>query len=908
MQRSGNSPQQILERLQVTAGAESRRVELTKIYQTYWEALDQIGYLDRRRLAYKLLEVLTDPNGQTKDSLGFFAFDGFDRFNALQLHVIDALAGCTDALLLAFDYIEPELDREAEYLWKQSSFVELQSILGPKLRRVERDENGAATRTGAPITESFSAPDRYFEMAEVASRIKRAIRTGPKELNNVLVVARSLDKYRSAVESAFQDAGIDYFMDESIQLRALPAVQFFLKICSLQLNGFLRADVIEFLRNKYFKHENFGLSENLVDELDRCSRERAVLGGEQQWQSALLNFGRDVLWQKLKVVFDLLTPPKQRGTPVEYVQWIEDTIEQLLILPSAEEFSDPFEHWEQDRALAQFKNVLALLVNEQEIVSRLSHHDQISFADFYLRLERSVERSNFQQQPRTKDYVLVCSAELAPNRRFEQVFIAGLTEGEFPRHSRGSGFVNSDEVENWRRFGIDIQNPRLNSSFEPALFKSLIQRADKRVVVSYPAVEMSGEELTPSSLLREVASLDPDQVPFVHAMEEMVSCPTSARNAVAAQFWQSPQKQLPVVFFSPNPFLDSLLKKLEEPLAMVQTRSGGGGPLNGSLVEYVRVGTVKVLVPKRFSPTSLSDYGKCPFRFWMSHILEVEPYEEAEEGLSPKLRGQIYHKALELFYNRLLAEKLSIENLTDEQLDVLLDEEGNKAISSFDERPDFHKDEFWNYRYQEIIFRLKRLLRAERVKAMEGGEVFTPRLVEVSFGFEEKASYPALKIVQGDTEVLIQGRVDRIDLAAGCELDSSARVRVVDYKSGSTSSSLDDALSGRNLQLPLYVLAVENAILPKSKVIEAEYLSVRTAMAVGKFEFEKAAADHNVQRLMGNTRTNVVNFVSGIKKGEFNVKPSHPKVCEKCDHRTVCRISELHLTQTTETDNDYGTD
>lgn len=903
LQRSGHSPQEVLGRLEVTAASESQRIELAKVYQSYWDSLDQIEFLDRRRLAYKLLEVLSEKNQQPESGLGFFAFDGFDRLNALQLHVIDAIANHTDTMLLSFDCLEPEEDTEAEYLWKQASYVELKSILGAKLRVTESHSKAAEP---SPAIETFSAPDRYLEITEVVTRIKGAITSGSKDLSKFLVVARSLTKYRSAVESAFQEAGIDYFMDEPIDLMALPLVQFLSKLCALHLRGFPRAEVVNFLRSRYFNDAKRGLSQKAVDDLNRSSRARAVLGGEGQWQSALHD--RLDLWHRLKEVFALLTPPKQRATAGEYVHWIEDAIEHLLTLPSDGEFSDPFIQWEQDTALAQFRNVLATLLSEQEILSRFSHQEEMSFADFHARLERLVERSNFQQKPRTKNYVLICSAELAPNKRFEQVFVAGLTEGEFPRHSRGTGFLNSDEVEQWLRFGIDIQNPRLNPSFESALFKSLIQRAGKRIVFSYPVAEMSGDELTPSSLLREAASIDPEKVPFVHAMESMKSRPNSVRNALATQYWQAPQQELPNIFFR-NESLARLLEKLEEPLSMARARTatGVGSPLNGSLVDYVLAGTVTVPIPKYFSPSSLSDYGKCPFRFWMSYVLKIQPYEEAEAGLSPALLGQTYHKALELFYKRLLAENLSIVALSDEELAQYLEDASSEAVSFLANSPEFHKDEFWDHRYQEIKFRLKRLLRAERIRELERAEVFTPSMMEVAFGFEEAGSYPPLKISQGGSEVLVRGRVDRVDLAIGSESKGAPRVRVVDYKSGSSTTSALDARAGRNLQLPLYILAVENAILPKSKVVEAEYLSVGTALPFGKLEFENDRTANDVQQLISITKSNVVNFVAGIRKGDFSVKPSAANVCDTCDHRTICRLAEVSRPQASESGEDNGT-
>src|SRR6202011_3687675 len=95
---------------------------------------------------------------------------------------------------------------------------------------------------------------------------------------------------------------------------------------------------------------------------------------------------------------------------------------------------------------------------------------------FLGRLRKLVERGNFRRQPRTEDYVTVCGADLAPNRTFDEVFILGLTEGEFPRKPHQSGFLSSDEIGRWLSFGIDLRNPRFHAAFEPALFNSLVQR------------------------------------------------------------------------------------------------------------------------------------------------------------------------------------------------------------------------------------------------------------------------------------------------------------------------------------------------------------------------------------------------------------------------------------------------
>ena len=53
----------------------------------------------------------------------------------------------------------------------------------------------------------------------------------------------------------------------------------------------------------------------------------------------------------------------------------------------------------------------------------------------------------------------------------------------------------------------------------------------------------------------------------------------------------------------------------------------------------------------------------------------------------------------------------------------------------------------------------------------------------------------------------LRGRIDRVDEAAS---DGQAYVRVVDYKTGAKKFSLTDVYYGLNLQLLVYLMAVEN--------------------------------------------------------------------------------------------------
>jgi ATP-dependent helicase/DNAse subunit B len=142
-------------------------------------------------------------------------------------------------------------------------------------------------------------------------------------------------------------------------------------------------------------------------------------------------------------------------------------------------------------------------------------------------------------------------------------------------------------------------------------------------------------------------------------------------------------------------------------------------------------------------------------------------------------------------------------------------------------------------------------------------------------------------------------------------------VRVIDYKAGSTPITRDDAFRGRNIQLPLYALAVERSIMPGSKVVSGQYLSVSSGEPSGRLSFEPevpagssspggetagslgARASRPLREALEQldlkkvAEEHVRNFVHGIESGDYSVRPNGKSVCKSCIHRPICRVGEL---------------
>ncbi|HEY9720160.1 MAG TPA: hypothetical protein V6C69_21960, partial [Trichormus sp.] len=461
LQRAALSPADVLAKLEKTAQSESRYIELSRIYERYWQTLAERGYVDERGAAFAARQALSQSRQVL--NLGFVAADGFDRFNPLQLHILEGLAGQASHTRICFDYLPPELDDKGDYVWKEQSFLELESTFAIAERRMVKPPQDERKE---PDIKKVRLLDRFLECAEIARMIKQRIADGVKP-EQILVVARSLSSYGAAVHAAFgrENAGITYFLDEAVNLNAFPVVQLIMSLAELSsIRNYRRANVIACMRNANFKLP--GLLRTDLDRdltrLDQLSYEANVVDTHQQWLE-LLSTASDKCSPAFAKAFSTLlsevVPPSNvsiRG----YVSWIEDLIDRYVEL-SSEQGDDPFYRWEEHRSLSEFRRCLAGLIYEE----RFTGETNCTAEYFLARLRALIERSNFRRVPRSPDSVTICGADLAPNRMFEEVFVLGMLEGEFPKRSRQGGFLSADEIERWLTFGIDLRNPRFHASF-----------------------------------------------------------------------------------------------------------------------------------------------------------------------------------------------------------------------------------------------------------------------------------------------------------------------------------------------------------------------------------------------------------------------------------------------------------
>ena len=193
------------------------------------------------------------------------------------------------------------------------------------------------------------------------------------------------------------------------------------------------------------------------------------------------------------------------------------------------------------------------------------------------------------------------------------------------------------------------------------------------------------------------------------------------------------------------------------------------------------------------SPSRIETYAKCPFQYFVHHGLK--PMEEREFRIDSRAIGDVYHECL-MEAAQQLSREGTWETVTRDECAEIVD----RAVHAITGQ----------YREGLFVFTGEERYKTERIRktcfsalwmliqqARDGS--IPESAYEIGFG--EGREIPAIEIPCGDRTVLIEGKIDRLDIL------ENGRIKIMDYKSGENSLDLNEVRAGYRLQLMLYMKA-----------------------------------------------------------------------------------------------------
>lgn len=588
------------------------------------------------------------------------------------------------------------------------------------------------------------------------------------------------------------------------------------------------------------------------------------------------------------------------------------------------------------RGLESLRRALAAAVRSfgfaSEVVSQAGAPAHVTLSSFIDEVERSLGSQVLATSAANRDGLKVLEATDVRGLRFRAVFIAGLIEGGFPLKTSRDWLYPHEERVRLQKQGIYLEDISTDTLLkEEHYFYQAACRATERLYLTRPLATSAASETVASYYIEELQrAIHPHEVKTEQIRGDLDSrelTESSTGSEFATLLIRQSQARSPGI----NRVLSQT--EIKELVAQADARgyvsnsamrrveiegernSAWFGPRDGEITNP----DLRALLARHFgaehvySASGMSTYGNCSFRFLAARVLRLEPRSEAALDLQAIDAGKLLHDILRRFFEGYRGQYLP--GLDRAKLRSRMIEVADKVFAEHERMVPPLNERIWKIDCEIRKLILDQVLLYElRLEEKTNPRGIHPAYFELAFGRVSEASDPSsspahLRFeragVDGAETALFAGQIDRVDIS---ERDSVAVA--YDYKL-SRGARLADIESGRELQIPIYLAALEQVFLPGYALAGGGYYKLKSRgprlnQGIYRTEFTKCTDttrathvdDVEFERLRAEVRTRVWEFIDGMRGGHFKVKPSLGKTtCKFCDYSAVCRYDAYRISR-----------
>ena len=421
--------------------------------------------------------------------------------------------------------------------------------------------------------------------------------------------------------------------------------------------------------------------------------------------------------------------------------------------------------------------------------------ESCSLDDYIEKLHHIAKHTNYQNRPATKaETVRIVQLGELRSLEFDVVFLGDFVEGRFPANYQPDPLLPEIPYRN--------EEEQLHDS--RFMFYRVLKSFRKVLYLLTPKRERAAD-LIPSPFLGQLKALA--DVQEIEIADPTQGSTSGFLSTYSNHVWTSPvpsNESFPAEIAEMRPLINHVVM-VEKSRENTHDHLDYEGVLTVETLSAVNRRCLESRREHIYSVTELEIYARCPFQYFINNVLKFRIEEdETEDELSGLERGSLLHDVLFEFYNnRHNQKRLPIGQCNEEafkeakaQLNELLDSNAEKKRNRRKEKLIGENNLFWETDIEKLRIALHKWLAAERTYGLP----VTPRYFEVSFGQERELRYPELSCREPITigDVRMTGKIDRIDIGNGT-------FNIVDYKTGSSTVRMPEILSGRSLQLPIYL-------------------------------------------------------------------------------------------------------
>jgi len=895
LQRQGISPSAL-----AAAAQNDKDREIAAIFRRYQDALQQGNFCDRAGEWQAATEALRAASFMGPAHL---LHDGIDPPSPVQAQLLAQLAAISQQAHFVLPTHATGAAAAQASLQRALSALDIPQRLRSwtggasrhhiELQQLRRSLFSADVAGGSSeALQLLALPDMDEEVRAVLRRVKGRLLAGTQP-EDILIVLRDWAQYASLFEAAKDAYELPLALQRGRPLAQEPIIATLLDLLQLAPR-YPRQGLLDILRSPYIDAQ---LSPEQIDRLDSLSRERRFPGGRaDEWRKLLLSAGAYILWERLEAFF-LLTRPPRRATLAAQINWLHallgtrtDAAPSLRIWQGAAALSDSHPALaERDlRALQGTVRCLqALLESERALESGQRY---IPWAQFCRELQQALE--TVPAVPPTMPaggHVRVCGAEQARGLQADHVYILGLAEGLFPQEPVEDPFYLDSEREALQARGIPLET-RAQRKDDRALFLDILDVPQVSLTLSRPSYR-AGQRWLASYLWRAVRATFPAQPEYRLAAGAVIPPQQAASGQelllALADRLNEPESDAAQAalgklrWLRGQPALAASWGRVRRGRALELGRLSSA-PYDASSGVLSRAALLRECAQQLgsdavWSASRLKDYGLCGFRYFAKHMLGLAEAVEPEPGIDVMQLGSLQHSILEKTYSAIHAQGIAINETERKRALAIFGSVAVPLLADAPVRWSFHAGASWEQEQKLLYKRLRAVIAQDFSPGSPASAFGEARRVQALERYVEQAR---IELPGDEPAIQVRAFIDRID-----EVDG--QLAVIDYKSGNRPIGRSEMEQGRDFQMMIYLLALEQAVTGQP-IAGGLFWHLRNRSASGIFRYD-SEQDRAALEL---ARQQLARQLQMGRAGQFPVHATrleNGKCARYCEYSHLCR-------------------
>ena len=684
----------------------------------------------------------------------------------------------------------------------------------PELAWLEQNlfRYGTETAYTGEATDSivfFQASNPSGEVSHIVHEIQRLVQEGKARYREIAVITGDLPGYGKEITHQFTQNQIPHFMDDKKNVLDNCLVELIRASLEAVRQDFSYESVMRYLRTGLVSQER-----TMVDRLENYILAMGIRGGKrfrETWERTYRGAG-DLNVTEVNAFKDRVLAPlfamQERFRQVDLtIAGMTEAVLTLLADCRAEEQLESYQEYftkiGEHRLAKEYGQVYGLVTELLKRLSDLLGEERVSRKEYLEILDAGFAELKVGVIPAVADRVVVGDITRTRLAHIRVLFFAGVNDGIVPARKERGSLLSDRDRDFLGEHHLELAPTAREESFQQRFYLYLMMtKPSKQLILSWCRTGADGKSRRPSFLIGELRTMFPNAAltdQETQADPEIYSV-AEAKQRLSAKLGQYRDGQLEqdeenaqflelYRWFAASKDNQETLRRFMDAAFFVYEQQGISHAVAKALYGEILSGSV----------TRLEQYAACAYSHFLRYGLEL--LERKRFELASSDIGTLFHESIDLCFRRVKEKQYDWHTMTNETRDMLVEEcvaavtenYGNTILGSS------ARNRYLAQRVEQIT---KRTVWALQQQIKKGD--FIPAGFEVSFSAADNLS--AMKIALSESEALhLRGRIDRMDV---CEDGGKVYVKIIDYKSGSTSFDLLALYYGLQLQLVVYMDAV----------------------------------------------------------------------------------------------------